>query len=79
MSRPRNVSSSGSVGGKVIVNRIGGVACCGRFRITSHMPSAAMTLPTASAIMASRVTRRRRFSAPLAVVTSGEEVSASSI
>ena len=61
MSRPRNVSSSGSVGGKVIVNRTGGVACCGRFRITNHMPSAAMRLPAESAMMASRVTRRSPF------------------
>ena len=64
MSRPRHVSSGSSVGGKVIVNRTGVLGCCGLFRITNHMPSAAMRLPAASATMASRVTRRRRSWVP---------------
>ena len=54
MSRPRNESSIGSVGGNVIVNRAGSAGAGGSFRITAHVPSAAMRLAATTAAMASQ-------------------------
>lgn len=74
MSRPRHVSSGSSAGGKVIVNRTGRVGGCGPFRITNHMPSAAMRRPAAKAMMASRVTHhteRPNIRAPVHRATLG--------
>ena len=68
MSRPRNESSIGSVGGNVIVNRAGSAGAGGSFRITAHVPQRSDEaggdhrgdgFPRDSAASLLRTTRRR--------------------